>query len=83
MSEWSVVAVIVTLVGLFVTIGKPIINLNTSIVKLNENLKEMRTDHNNLKTENTAAHKRLWDHNNEQDAEIENHKMRLHDLDGK
>ena len=35
MSEWTVVTVIVALVGLFLTIGKPIITLNSNIVKLN------------------------------------------------
>lgn len=32
--EWTVVTVLIALVGLFITVGKPILNLNQAITKL-------------------------------------------------
>ena len=31
----------------------------------------------------SEAHRRLWSHNDTQDAMLQNHEQRLHDLDGK
>ena len=36
--EWTVVTVLVTLIGLFMTIGKPIINLQKCITKLQDSV---------------------------------------------
>lgn len=41
MTEWGVVAVIVTLVGLLITIMTPILKLNTSITKLNTTIQNL------------------------------------------
>ena len=41
MSEWGVVLVIVTLIGLVETIIKPILNLNTSIVRLTTQIEDI------------------------------------------
>ena len=35
MSEWGVVGVIVTLAGIFITVGKPVISLTKTIQDLN------------------------------------------------
>lgn len=83
MNEWTVFGVIVSIVGLFVTVGKPIINLNTSITVLNESIKNLKTQSDKLERDNTDAHRRIWKHNDEQDKTIAEHELRLHDLDGK
>lgn len=83
MSEWDVVSVLVIVIGLFLTVGAPIIKLNTNITKLNENLKATQNDQIKYEKDNHDAHKRIWDHNEKQDAVLEEHRMRLHDLDGK
>ena len=83
MSEWDVVTIIIAIVGLFFSVGKPIIKLNTNITKLNENLKATQNDQLKYEKDNHDAHKRIWDHNEKQDAVLEEHRMRLHDLDGK
>ena len=36
-----------------------------------------------LDSNNTESHRRLWEHNTEQDKVLQNHEQRLHDLDGK
>lgn len=83
MSEWDVVSVLVIVIGLFLTVGAPIIKLNTNITKLNENLKATQNDQLKYEKDNHDAHERIWDHNEKQDAVLEEHRMRLHDLDGK
>lgn len=83
MSEWDIVSVIVVIVGLFFTVGKPIINLNTNITILNESLKAEKEKLADFEKCSEREHCELWEHNEKQDKMLEEHKMRLHDLDGK
>lgn len=83
MSEWTVVTVIVALVGLFFTVGKPIINLNTNITILNENVRQQNERLNKFEEESSKEHDDIWKHEDEQDKALQDHAMRLHDLDGK
>lgn len=90
MNEWSVVTVIIALVGLFFTVGKPIINLNSNIVKLNlsvdalrEKTNEQASDLKDFEAHAHESHKRLWDHNKKQDDKLQNHEQRIHDLEKK
>lgn len=83
MNEWTVVTVIIAIVGLFFTIGKPIINLNTNITTLNEGIKNLNERQDRFETISEKEHNELWEHEDEQDKILEEHKMRLHDLDGK
>ena len=83
MSEWDVVTIIIAIVGLFFSVGKPIIKLNTNIKILNESIKSVNKRQDNFEKCSEKEHEELWDHENEQDKILEEHKMRLHDLDGK
>lgn len=90
MNEWIVVTVLVTLVGLFFTVGKPIIKLNETMTTLNINVahnsqevKELKDD---LKAQRESAHEshqQLWIHNNKQDEKIQDHETRLGILENK
>lgn len=44
MSEWTVVSALVVLVGLFMTVGKPIITLNSSLTRLQDTIDALRED---------------------------------------
>jgi hypothetical protein len=83
MSEWDVVLVIVAIVGLFFSIGKPIINLNTNITTLNESIKSVNARQDRFEKCSEKEHSELWEHEDAQDKILEEHKLRLHDLDGK
>lgn len=83
MNEWTVVSVIIALIGLFLAVGKPIINLNTSITVLNENVKQQNERLDKFELNSGKEHEELWEHEAKQDKMLEEHKMRLHDLDGK
>lgn len=83
MSEWTVVTVIAAIAGLFFTVGKPIINLNTNITILNEGIKNLNKRQDRFERDSSKEHEELWEHEDQQDKILEEHKMRLHDLDGK
>lgn len=88
--EWTVVTVIIALVGLFLTVGKPILNLNNNIVKLNMSLDALRErterhekDLVEQKAHSHEAHQRLWEHNDQQDEKLNDHEARIGILEGK
>ena len=88
--EWTTVSVIVVLVGLAATLAKPMLSLCKEIAGLRGDLQLLSKAANDMtakmakfETDNHNSHKRLWEHNTEQDEILQNHEMRLHDLDGK
>ena len=60
--EWTVVTVIIALVGLFMTVGKPIITLNGSITHLQDAILELREDIKVLTGRTDNQEERLQDH---------------------
>lgn len=60
--EWTVVTVIIALVGLFMTVGKPIITLNSSITHLQDAIEELREDIRVLTNRTDNQEERLQDH---------------------
>ena len=77
MPEWTVVTVIVTLVGLFAAIIKPLINLNTTLTTLITELKALRNDFKEHKDRNSESHARLWGASDDHDARLDDHETRL------
>ena len=82
--EWTVVTVIVALVGLFLTVGKPILKLNSTLTVLTTRIDAVENDNKkqseDLKEQKRRAHeshKRLWDHNTMQDEQLRDHEHRL------
>ena len=60
--EWTVVTVIIALVGLFMTVGKPIITLNGSITHLQDAILELREDIKVLTGRTDSQEEKLQDH---------------------
>lgn len=88
MNEWSVVTVIVAIVGLFATVSAPIISLNKNIATLNAEMKRSnaRLDKHDLAFKEQQAnahesHQKLWDKNKEQDAKLQDHETRIQILE--
>lgn len=81
--EWTVVTVIIAIVGLFFTVGKPILTLNTNITILNEGIKNLSKRQDRFEQASDKEHEDIWEHEDEQDKRLTAHEMRLHDLDGK
>ena len=90
MDEWVVVTVLIALVGLFMTVGKPILSLNKNITELNINIKhnsdeigELKNDFKSQRESAHESHKKLWEHNSRQDEKIQDHETRLGILEHK
>lgn len=77
MSEWTVVTVIVTLVGLGAAVIRPLINLNSVITRLTEVVKALESDFSSLSQKNSEAHGRLWEKVEEHEDAINVHEVRL------
>lgn len=83
MTDWDIVKDIVVLAGLIITVTRPLLKLNTSITQLKALLDSVAKQVQENDKSNSASHKRLWEHNEEQDETLQRHEQRLHDLDGK
>jgi len=83
MTDWDIVKDIVVLIGLIVTVTTPLLKLNASITQLKALLDSVVKQVQDNDRSNSASHKRLWEHNEEQDETLQRHEQRLHDLDGK
>ena len=83
MTDWDIVKDIVVLAGLIITVTTPLLKLNTSITQLKALLDSVTKQVQENDKSNSASHKRLWEHNEEQDETLQRHEQRLHDLDGK
>nr|UWI40369.1 MAG: protein of unknown function (DUF948) [Bacteriophage sp.]DAS58129.1 MAG TPA: nucleocapsid phosphoprotein [Caudoviricetes sp.] len=83
MTDWDIVKDIVVLAGLIITVTTPLLKLNTSITQLKALLDSVAKQVQENDKSNSASHKRLWEHNEEQDETLQRHEQRLHDLDGK
>ena len=75
--EWTVITVLVALVGLLATVGAPVIKLNSNLTKLTVLLDTLKNDMQEQKKSAKESHRRLWGHNHEQDGRIENHEKRI------
>ena len=83
MTDWDIVKDIVVLAGLIITVTTPLLKLNTSMTQLKALLDSVAKQVQENDKSNSASHKRLWEHNEEQDETLQRHEQRLHDLDGK
>ena len=83
MTDWDIVKDTVVLIGLIVTVTTPLLKLNTSITQLKALLDSVVKQVQDNDRSNSASHKRLWEHNEEQDETLQRNEQRLQDLDGK
>lgn len=88
--EWTVITVLIAVVGLVGGIGAPLLKLNSTITTLTVALEHLKEDvaENARAIESSRqnakeSHRRLWDHNDKQDEKIENHDRRIDTLEKK
>lgn len=81
MTDWDIVKDIVVLAGLIITVTTPLLKLNTSITQLKALLDSVAKNVQENDKSNSASHKRLWEHNEAQDAMLRDHDQRIHDLE--
>ena len=66
-----------TILGVGITVVKPILEVVKSITELNESIKSLTEKFNAFEVNNNNAHKRIWDHNDEQDEKLQDHEIRI------
>lgn len=81
--EWTVVNVVVVLVGLFATVGAPIIKLITSLTKLTGEVTHLRESMSDAAKENNASHKKICAHLDDQGEKLQDHETRITVLERK
>lgn len=77
MTEWSVVGVIIALCGLVATLVRPMLSLNASITKLTLLVERLGEDLKALSLKNSETHARLWEKNESQDRQLDDHECRI------
>lgn len=80
---WEIFLGIVALCGFIATVVKTVVPLTNAVTLLTERIESLSEQVNALDEKKTAAHGKLWAHNEVQDDMLKNHEQRLHDLDGK
>lgn len=80
---WEIFLGIVALVGFFISVATPIIKLTSSITKLNDSIQVLKEAMDKIDSSNEKSHKRLWDHNDEQDRILEEHKEKIAKIETK
>ena len=83
MTEWTVVGVVIALIGFAASIVGPVVKLNTSITRLTVTMDSVSARLGQMESHNHDSHKRLWQHNGEQDDTLHDHKTRISMLEGK
>ena len=81
--EWSVVSVIVVLVGLFASIGAPIMKLISCIAKLTSSVEYLRENMEDLTKRNSDTHGKIFTKIEEHDETLSNHETRITVLERK
>lgn len=79
----TVMIALVTIVGLFVAVGKPIIDLNKNLVEINLTIKTIEKTQLSYESDNTKSHGRIWSKLDDHDDEIKNTKETLAEIKGK
>jgi len=78
---WEIFLGIAALVTFVIAITGPMMKLNTSITKLNNSVDVLRDAINRIEQDNEKSHKRLWDHNSEQDEIIAAHSKKISNIE--
>ena len=72
-----IVGIIVGLITIFSFFLKPVINLNVTLTQLNSSLSDLKSDLSSYSDKNTKSHRRLWEHEEEQDRQLQDHEIKI------
>lgn len=83
MNEWSVVGVIVALVGLVSAVAAPLVKLNGNITRLTVTIEGFRRSLEKLDGENRTSHKAFYARLEGHDRMLAEHEQRLRTLENR
>lgn len=78
---WEIFLGIVALFSFIVAVAGPLLKLNTSITKLNASVDVLKDAIDKIDKDNENSHRRIWEHNDEQDEILKEHEKRLNDIE--
>lgn len=81
MQEWTVVGVVVVLVGLIGSVSSPLIKLNSNITKLTVAVDNFQRALDKLEGENRESHKNFYNRLDCHDKELAQHEQRIKALE--
>lgn len=81
--EWTVVTVLIGLVGLGAAVVKPIVSLTRSITTLTVVVERVEKELASQIRHNEDGHRRIWAKNEEQDGRLDDHEKRIDRLERK
>ena len=80
---WEIVAGLFVLIGGIVSIVMPIVKLTKSITELTVKVDDFARQIEQQSVRSKETHKRLWEHNEEQDDKLQEHEIRISNLENK
>ena len=83
MDKWEVFLVVSALASFIFLIVKPLMTLNTTITKLISAVETLESSFKEMNESNSKTHGRLWSELENHEDILNNHEMRLHDLEKK
>lgn len=81
MNEWNVIVMLITLGGGIIALVRPIVTLTKAITELTVTCKNLDGQFAAMQNKNTESHRRIWEHNDEQDERLNDHETRLQNIE--
>lgn len=75
--EWTIVTVLVTMAGLFLSVMTPLLKLNSTIIRLNASVDALNEEMEKYTVKNDQSHDRLWRKSDEQSERLNDHEKRI------
>lgn len=74
---WEIVVGIIALFSFLVSVITPLTKLTRIMTELTISVEGLKEAIKQMGDKNTESHKRIWEHNTEQDELLENHEKRI------
>lgn len=81
MNEWNVIIMLITLGGGIIALVRPIVTLTKAITELTVACKNLDGQFAAMQNKNTESHRRIWEHNDEQDKMLIDHEARIKSIE--
>lgn len=81
MNEWSIIVMLITLGGGIIALVRPIVTLTKAITELTVTCKNLDGQFAAMQNKNAESHRKIWEHNDEQDKRINDHEARLQNIE--
>jgi hypothetical protein len=78
-----IVAALGTILGVGVTIVKPILQVVKTMTELNDSINNLADKFGDFETSNSDAHKRIWRKTEEQDEKLQDHEKRIYIIENR